>query len=242
MCPRSTTAMPRPPALFPTTSPTPYSFSLPGFPALLLAVFLHSSLPALHLAPLTSRPDPSPAQLPPPPAPADSPPPSPGPKTPPGRLTLMPCSTRTCSRSSSPKVTLLPPWLLSLPPMPARVARPRRAPLLHRLPAAPLPSQRLPTYPLPIGGGRGAANSAARCWRPGAVHAGGCSLCRERVARPAPGKLRAPTRLRDSGETRSCPGVPALHTALGVSAASKLPVQLPLLHVQLRGFSQVEEG
>lgn len=51
--------------------------------------------------------------------PAASPPPSPGPATPAGRLTLMPCSTRTCSRSSSPKETFLPPWLLSLPPIPA---------------------------------------------------------------------------------------------------------------------------
>lgn len=191
-CAHSTTIMPRPPALFVTTYQSPHHFSNPQFPQPSRfpspppCCSLHSSLPALHLGPLTSRPDPSPTQLPPPLALAASPPPSPGPTTLPGRLTLMPCSTRTCSRSSSPKDTLLPPWLLSLPPMPAGIAGPLRAPVPHRLPAAPLRSQRLPTYPPTIGGGRGLANSAARRWSPGAVHAGGCSQCPERAASPAP--------------------------------------------------------
>lgn len=101
-------------------------------------------------------------------------PPAPRP-APPRPLTLTPCSTRTRSRSSRPKETLLPPGRLPLPPMPPGRPPGHRSPRLrperqHSLSAACQHAR------LPLVDGFWTANSAARCWRRGAVQAGGCSL------------------------------------------------------------------
>lgn len=64
LCPCSVTAMPRPPAPFPTslpiTSPTPHSFSFPGFPPL-LASPTRPFQPCTSFPDIPARPCPSPA-------------------------------------------------------------------------------------------------------------------------------------------------------------------------------------
>lgn len=139
------------PTASPTPTPSAFQFCPPSsslvFPTHPCTTFPCSPCPSLPL----QRGPPQPSSLPS----------SPGPRTPSGRLTLMPCSTRTCSRSSSPKETFLPPWLLSLPPMPAGRA------LGTPLPAAP-PTRTGPPPPLrraPLLFRR-LANIPAPHWRP----------------------------------------------------------------------------
>lgn len=71
------------------------------------------------------------------PPPLPSPPVTPQPPSPACPLTLTPCSTRTRSRSSRPKETLLPPARLPLPPMPRGGRRGRRSEPSGNTPSPP---------------------------------------------------------------------------------------------------------